>query len=229
MVKTVNKKNNKTMNERAQAASAGLVLEVASNQYSVQWTKIGNLQTSAGSVLSLISLVSAVLLGVISAQKSISFTTENISYINLAFYVSTVMSIIYMVLSCVFMYLLLRTKYIQVLPNPSILQEQIIGSLESVKDSYNEDQQVLLSSTLLLEKINQEIINTDTVLNKNRFWYGKCLNSSFFSLISRILALLFVNSHIFNNNNFFLSIISICSYLILLSFFILIFFPRRIG
>lgn len=216
------------MNERAQAASAGLVFEVATNQYSVQWTKIGNLQTSAGSVLTLISLVSAVLLGVISTQKSIPFTTGNISYINLAFYISTVMSIIYMVLSCIFMYLLLRTKYVQALPNPSILQAQIIESLESVKGNYTEDQQVLLSSTILLEKINQEIENTDIVLSKNRFWYGKCLNSSFFSLISSILALLFVNANIFSNSNFFLSIISIFSYAIGLSLFVIVFFPRRI-
>lgn len=209
-----------------EANSASLVLDLANSQYAVQWNKIGNLQTSASSVLTLISLVAAIVLGAVTSKNTLNGIGE-ISYKEIAFYISIIMSIIYMILACIFMYIILRTKYIKGLKNPTEVHKEIIESLTEVDSSYTYEKQLLYTTTLLLEKINDEIINTDEVLKKNRFWYNKCLNSSFLSLLGSVLSLLFVNGDMFKNNNFYISVLSILSYLLLISMFIIIFFPRR--
>ena len=211
---------------RVETNSASLVLDLANSQYAVQWNKIGNLQTSASSVLTLISLVAAIVLGVVTSKNTPAFIDE-ISYQGIAFYISIIMSIVYMILACVFMYMILRTKYVKGLRTPTEVHKEIIEALTEVNQTYTEGQQLLYTTTLLLEKINDEIINTDEVLKKNRFWYSKCLNSSFFSLSGSILSLLFVNGDMFKNNNFYISVLSILSYLLLISVFIIIFFLRR--
>jgi len=42
------------------------VLDLAYTQYSVQWQKIGNMQTSAGSILTVLSLIVSLMIGIIS-------------------------------------------------------------------------------------------------------------------------------------------------------------------
>ena len=49
-----------------EAHSMATVLDLAYTQYSVQWQKIGNMQTSAGSILTVLSLIVSLMIGIIS-------------------------------------------------------------------------------------------------------------------------------------------------------------------
>ena len=51
---------------KLEAHSMAPVLDLAYAQYSVQWQKIGNMQTSAGAILTVLSLIVSLMIGIIS-------------------------------------------------------------------------------------------------------------------------------------------------------------------
>lgn len=200
------------------------VLNIALNQYSVQCSRLGNMQSSAGVLFTFVSLIEAILIAVVSQNKDNLAFLDN-SCAALVFYISFFASFIFMILACVFMLLVLRPKKITGISNPIELQDELDKVVDESPD-LDGDSQTKLINDLLIAKIDDEIEKMDGILEKNNLNYTKCMLASIFSFVGSFVSLFFICGDIFRNINIRIIISFILGGLVFVGVFLLIFFPK---
>ncbi len=190
------------------------VLDFAYAQYSVQWQKIGNMQSSASSILTVISIIASLMVGVISQISDVNLLLSSLGSFSYSFYLAFLFAFIYLFIAGYFVFSVIKPKSVDVVKYPVKLQEILISETQYADDG-NHDIPLIVDSTMLL-KVNEEIVNIHDVVEKNQKNYNKCLVSSFFSLLSSFIALGHVVSPIFKGNIFIMSIVGILGYLCIL-------------
>jgi hypothetical protein len=201
----------------ASAHTTSTVLDLAYNQQTIQWQKIGNMQSSAGSILTVISIISSLMIGIITQVNDITMLLRSLGIFVFSFYISLLFSLIYLIISAYFVFQIIKPKEINVLENPELLQENILAEvLPKIEGKDDSIEIELLVDTTVLLKIDDEIKSTEGVLVRNQMYYKKCLKASFLSLIVSFITLGHVVSRIFTNNCFYITIVGILGYLSIL-------------
>ena len=204
-----------------------LVLNMALNQYSIQWTRAGNLQSSSGILFTFVSLIETAVIAIITQ----SF--ENLHFLNnyilaTVFYTLFFSSILFMIFACVFMLLILKTKQINGISNPVELQDELDSLIATNVSSTDELRNEKLVNDLLITKINGEIEEMDSVMSKNRRYYSKCMVASIFSFVCSFSSLLFVCSPVFSKINIVSIVPVLLGGLIFLGVFLIFFFQKGV-
>ena len=201
-----------------------LMLNIATNQYSIQWTRLGNLQSSSGILFTFVSLIEALVIAVVSQNFENLKVLENKIFVS-AFYILFFSSLLFMVLACIFMVLILRSKTFAGISNPVELQDEL-DAVGEQNQSLNEDDLNKLINDLLIAKVNAEIEEIDGILSKNRKNYSKCLISSVCSFICSFSSLMFVCSSVFSGFQPDIIIPALLCGLVFIGLFFILFFQR---
>lgn len=202
-----------------------LIFNIATNQYSIQWTRLGNLQSSSGILFTFVSLIEALVVAVVSQNFENLKVLENKIFAS-AFYILFFSSLLFMVLACVFMVLILRSKTFAGISNPVELQDEL-DAVGEQNQSLNEDDLNKLINDLLIAKVDAEIEEIDGILSKNRKNYSKCLISSVCSFICGFSSLMFVCSSVFSGFQPDIIIPALLCGLVFIGLFFILFFPKR--
>ncbi|EPF25736.1 hypothetical protein HMPREF1221_01727 [Treponema socranskii subsp. paredis ATCC 35535] len=213
-----------TLRNCLEAHSMATVLDLAYTQYSVQWQKIGNMQTSAGSILTVLSLIVSLMIGIISQISNTEKLLNELGIFKYSLYISFVFAIIYLIISAFFVYGIMKPKKLDILKYPASMKDLISKDIiDQISNSDNEIQKCFEIDTKMMLNLNEEIEGIHNILSKNQANYSKCILASFFSLFSCIMALLHVIIELFKNNTFYISIIGILGYLSILGIIVIIF------
>ena len=202
--------------ECSEFATANL-LDLAYNQYGIQWQKIGNMQSSAGTILTIISIIASLMVGTIVQISDIENLIKSLGIFSYSFYLAFIFSFIYLIIAAVYVYQVIKVKYVNVLKSPKEIQDNVLQELSGelrISDHQNSIQ--LLVDTNILLKVDEEIKEVGKVLHKNQKNYEKCLKASFLSLFATFLTLGHVISNIFFNNVFYRTVIAILCYFLIL-------------
>ena len=186
-------------------------------QYSIQWQRIGNMQSSASSILTVISIIATLMIGVISQIDDINKLLVSLKIFSYSFYISFIFSFLYLFIAAYFVFKVLKPKYVEILLYPTNLQEVLINESCSLLES-NEDNPnniALTADTLMLSKVDEEINNIHNTVEENQKNYKKCVVSSFLSLTASFITLGHAVNSIFNHNIFFITIVGLFGYLCL--------------
>lgn len=221
----------KELKNELEAHSMATVLDLAYTQYSVQWQKIGNMQTSAGSILTVLSLIVSLMIGIISQISDTSNLLNKLWIFKYSLYITFIFSVIYLIISAFFVYGILKPKKLEILKYPACMKELISKTIIDQINDDNEDnngcdseiQKCFEIDTNMMLNLNEEIEEVHKILSKNQSNYSKCLLSSFFSLFSCIIALLHVIAELFKNNTFYISVVGILGYLSMVGIIVIIF------
>ena len=216
---------NKTeLQNKLEAHSMATVLDLAYTQYSVQWQKIGNMQTSAGSILTVLSLIVSLMIGIISQVSSPDELLKKLGIFKYSLYISFVFAIIYLLISAFFVYGIMKPKKLDILKYPANMKELISqGIIEQVAEDDDDTQKYFEIDTNMMLNLNEEIEEIHKMLIKNQANYSRCILASFFSLFSCIIALLHVIPNLFRNNSFYITIVGILGYFSIIGIIIIIF------
>ena len=209
---------------KLEAHSMATVLDLAYAQYSVQWQKIGNMQTSAGSILTVLSLIVSLMIGIISQISQPGALLNKLGVFKYSLYISFVFTIIYLTISAFYVYGILKPKKLDVLKYPSEMHQLISKSIiDQLKANDTDIQKCYEIDTNMMFHLNEEIENVHDILQKNQKRYSKCILASFFSLFSCIIALLHVISDLFANNTFYITFVGILGYFSIVGLLVIIF------
>ena len=207
-----------------EAHSMATVLDLAYTQYSVQWQKIGNMQTSAGAILTVLSLIVSIMIGIISQITNPVELLNQLGVFKYSFYISFIFTIVYLTISAFFVYGILKPKKLDILKYPSEMNQLISQNIiEQLNENDTDTQKCFEIDANMMLHLNEEIQNVHNILQENQKRYSKCILASFFSLFSCIIALLHVISDLFTNSTFYISVVGILGYLSILGLIVIIF------
>lgn len=207
-------KNVQELKSRVDAHAMATVLDLAYSQYSVQWQKIGNMQTSAGSILTVLSIIISIMLGIISQIDKPKELLQSFGVFKYSFYISFIFSFVYLAISAFFVYGIIKPKDLDILKLPLEIKERISKEvIDTITADSLEIEKCYEVETYMMLKLNEEIENIHKLLEANQKRYGQCLLSSFFSLFSCIICLVHITGDVFNNNAFYISVVGILGYL----------------
>lgn len=210
------------------AHTSSLILDLAYSQFPLQWQRLGNMQQSASSLLTLISIISALMIGIISQINDIGKLISFLGVFKYSFYVSLVFSFLYLVIALIFMFFLLKPKITRKLKNPVYQLVQLKNEAEQeLEKSDNKISTIGYANSSLIVTINEKISEVEEIIDNNHFYYWKCLIASIFSLISSFIVLFHLSIQIFNTPSFLLSIVGVIGYLLSIGFILLIIYPKK--
>ena len=213
----------KELKSRVDVHAMSTVLDLAYSQYSVQWQKIGNMQTSAGSILTVLSIIISIMLGIISQIEKPKELLQSLGVFKYSFYISFVFAFVYLAISAFFVYGIIKPKGLDILKLPLEIKERISQEIiDTITADSSEIEMCYEVETNMMLKLNEEIANIHKILEISQKRYGLCLLSSFFSLFSCIICLVHITGGIFNNNVFYISVVGILGYLSVLGIIALI-------
>jgi magnesium-transporting ATPase (P-type) len=222
------KSKNKEEKVEMLAHTSSLILDLAYSQFPLQWQRLGNMQQSASSLLTLISIISALMIGIISQITEIEMLINSLKKFRYSFYVSLIFSFIYLIIALIFMFFLLKPKITSKLKNPKFQLEQLREETEKDLEKTNDKISTIgYANSSLILTINKEIIELEEIIDKNHCYYWKCLISSIFSLMSSFIVLFHLSVQIFKTPSFLLSIVGVFSFLLGIGFILLIIFPKK--
>lgn len=214
------------MIDNIRAHCTATVLDLAYQKYSVQWTKIGNMQSSASSILTVISIIASLMFGIITQVQDINKLTISLGVFIYSFYITVLFSFIYLTIASVCVFNVIKPKNVTVLQNPIIINTAIENSIVSRVQPSDDELRICNSIDLdMLLKLNDEISDVEDILNGNQKWYNRCLIASFLSLLSSFISLAHIGINTFMNVNFYITVVGTIGYACTLGIFF-IFTPR---
>lgn len=176
--------------EIASAHAVATVLDLAYQQYSAHWQRIGNMQTSAGGVLTVIAIIASLLVAVTSQLTDVEEFLRQLGVFSYSFHLAFLFSFIYLVFASAYTYQVVKPKAASVLKDPVSVYENVDKEIaEQIEESMSVDCVSQIVGLNVLFKFNEEIISLDEILWKNQSYYRKCLLASFMSLGASFIAL----------------------------------------
>ena len=215
---------------RLQVHSSALVLDLAYAQYPLQWQRIGTMQQSAGSLMTLISIVAALIVGILTQIDDADRLLVALGNYRYSFYLTLVFSFIYLIIALGMIFRLLRPKEIDNLRSAVDLLEPTQRAAEAeLQRSGDYESALACANIVLTDTISMNIREVDNVLKNNHRSYWKCLISAFFSLGCSFAVLGHLVIGVISTPDMVKVLIGIVGYALCLGVVLVILYPRRSG
>lgn len=203
--------------EIATANAVATILDLAYEQYGAHWQRIGNMQASAGGVLTVIAIIASLLVAVTSQLSNVEEFLRQLGNFSYSFHLTFLFSFIYLTFASAYTYQVVKPKTASVLKNPVALYENVEKEISSqIDDNMSIDSISQVVDLNILFKVDEEIKSLGEVLSKNQHHYRKCLLASFMSLGASFIALGHIVANSLHGSALSLVIVGVLGYLCVL-------------
>lgn len=203
--------------EIATAHAVATILDLSYQQYGAHWQRIGNMQASAGGVLTIIAIIASLLVAVTSQLSNVEEFLRQLGVFAYSFHLAFLFSFIYLTFASIYTYQVVKPKSASVLKNPTTVYENVEKEVSGqIDDNMSIDSISQVVDLNILFKVNEEIKSLDNVLSSNQRHYRKCLLASFMSLGASFIALGHIVANSLLGSSFSVAIVGVLGYLCIL-------------